>query len=167
MVRAFTLLELLIVILIIAALAAIGFWAAHSVIARARLNQATVLVHGVASEAGRFAAHDVTALDGRIYAPFTLGQSPGMADIDGDPARYPSSDPLVARAPAGYRGFVALSGIALPPQRVNERGQPIDPWRHPLQIAWAANTYGSASLGVWSLGPPGGAPITSWGDSAP
>jgi prepilin-type N-terminal cleavage/methylation domain-containing protein len=54
---------------------------------------------------------------------------------------------------AGYRGFYDMCQPSIAKNFINSKHQPIDSWKQPLRIAYAANTYGSAWFGVWSAGP--------------
>jgi prepilin-type N-terminal cleavage/methylation domain-containing protein len=54
---------------------------------------------------------------------------------------------------AGYRGFYDMCQPSIDKRFINSKHQPIDAWKQPLRIAYAANTYGSAWFGVWSAGP--------------
>jgi len=54
---------------------------------------------------------------------------------------------------AGYRGFYDMCQPSIDKHFINSKHQPIDAWKQPLRIAFAANTYGSTWFGVWSAGP--------------
>jgi prepilin-type N-terminal cleavage/methylation domain-containing protein len=54
---------------------------------------------------------------------------------------------------SGYRGFYDMCQPSIDKRFINSKHQPIDSWKQPLRIAYAANTYGSAWFGVWSAGP--------------
>ena len=54
---------------------------------------------------------------------------------------------------SGYRGFYDMAQPAIDKKFINKKHQPIDAWKQPLRIAFAANTYGAGWFGVWSAGP--------------
>ncbi len=54
---------------------------------------------------------------------------------------------------SGYRGFYDMCQPSIDKHFINSKHQPVDSWKQPLRIAFAANTYGSAWFGVWSAGP--------------
>jgi hypothetical protein len=56
---------------------------------------------------------------------------------------------------SGYTGFVDMAKPAIKPSFINLQGIPIDAWKRPLRIAFAAKVYGTQNFGVWSAGPDG------------
>jgi prepilin-type N-terminal cleavage/methylation domain-containing protein len=54
---------------------------------------------------------------------------------------------------SGYTGFYKMVRPPISTRFVNKRKQVIDSWGQPLRIAYAADTYGGSSFGVWSAGP--------------
>jgi competence protein ComGC len=56
---------------------------------------------------------------------------------------------------SGYQGFVTMSGMAASKSSIAKNHQPLDAWKRPLRIAYAAKIYGTATFGVWSAGPDG------------
>lgn len=79
--------------------------------------------------------------------------------IDGRPAVVAGDDvdggfPAAVIA-SGYRGFVAMSGITPGKTSLAKNQQPLDAWKRPLRIAYAAKIYGTTTFGIWSAGPDG------------
>ncbi len=74
--------------------------------------------------------------------------------IDGDPSLYATGDPspLAQRAPASYTGFVNMTAFPLP-WKPNVKGQLVDRWQQPLNIAYDTTKYGKDGVCVWSNGP--------------
>jgi|GEM_PF-5335832 prepilin-type N-terminal cleavage/methylation domain-containing protein len=95
----------------------------------------------------------------------SLGGS-GLTTLDGEPkvdnrdgmlpnASFFANNPAKAYGlwVSGYSGFYDMCQPSIDHRFVNSKHQPIDSWKQPLRIAFAANTYGSAWFGVWSAGP--------------
>ena len=56
---------------------------------------------------------------------------------------------------SGYTGFVTMVQPQIKKIFLNRQGIPIDAWKRPLRIAFAAKVYGTTAFGVWSAGPDG------------
>jgi prepilin-type N-terminal cleavage/methylation domain-containing protein len=171
---AFTLLELLIVISVILALAGMSYPILNSIRSRSDINATTQLVHAVSAAVSAYQIRYITGTDGKIYhawavatvPPYEPGdtyQSANPNQMDGDPRLYGSTTTLGKRAPTSYTGFINMTGYSFSRGSINDHGQLIDRWRQPLQIAYAANAYG-ADCGIWSTGPDKGAATGSTKD---
>jgi prepilin-type N-terminal cleavage/methylation domain-containing protein len=157
--RAFTLMELMVVMAVIIALAGISYptftWLRH----RADVDSTVTLINAVSATIGGQPQRQVT---------FHYGTPPQMAIrplwdfngdgfLDGAPAqddRFAASDRDLAEA-ANYTGFIGGTRAALPPRNVDAAKRVIDPWDNVLRIDIKAGTYGSSFFGLWSPGPDG------------
>lgn len=161
----FTLVEMLVVIAVIIALAGMSYPVITGIKARTDLSVSTQLVQSVAAAIESYQLRAVTGTDGVIYRAWAVGQRNALAgdtyqlavpaQIDGDPRLYEAGTTLAVRSPASYTGLVNMTGFPAPKETVNSHGQLVDRWRHPLRLAYAARTYGSSDFGVWSAGPDG------------
>lgn len=158
----FTILEMLVVIAIILALAGMSYPVMTTLRARADVRATSQLVQAVAGKIQDLHISAVTGSDGNIYHAWAMGtvaplagdtdQLADQAMIDGDPRLYAAGTTLAARAKPSYTGFIDMSGIPLGTGQVNAKRQVVDRWRRPLHIAYAAHVYGAAEFGVWSSG---------------
>ncbi len=88
------------------------------------------------------------------------GRAIGDGLIDGHPATLadathdgPFDQALIL---SGYAGFARMAAPdLLGTAWLNERGQPIDAWKHPLHIAIEGVNAGPGGIRVWSSGPDG------------
>lgn len=93
--------------------------------------------------------------------------------VDGRPGVVASDDVDGGFPPAviasGYRGYAAMTGMATDKASIAKNHQPLDAWKRPLRIAFAAKIYGTTMYGIWSAGPDGvdGTPddVCSWPSS--
>lgn len=160
----FTLVEMLVVVAIIAALAAIGFPTMAVFKRKALVSGTQQLVNGVAVAVQGQQASMVTLADGRLARVWDID---GDRVIDGDPRIADADHPNLATvAPPSYTGFLAMTGFDAPAWAADPRRHVIDRWKRPLRIAWSAKDYGAHGFGIWSLGPDGldgtADDITSW-----
>ncbi len=158
----FTILEMLVVIAVILALAGMSYPVMASLRAKADISATTQLVQAVAAKIQDVHVTAVTGADGNLYPAWAMGtiaplagdadQLADPAMIDGDPRLYAAGTTLASRAKPSYTGFIDMSGIPLATGQVNALRQVIDRWHRPLHIAYAAHVYGAMSFGVWSSG---------------
>ncbi|MBA2480976.1 MAG: type II secretion system protein [Planctomycetes bacterium] len=181
--RGFTIIELMVVISIIIALAGLILPTVTYFRKVAEIAATKDLVMGVASAVSYYQQREVLvpalAVPGlppqqiRRYWDFNL-ESPQQPKydyiLDGDPDLDPGfsvSDRGAARN-VSYRGFLGMTGHAVPRRHVDAFSRLVDSWKRPLHIRFAMRTYGSAWYGIWSDGPDGreGTPddIKSWSD---
>jgi len=150
--RAFTLIELLVVLLVIAVLIGVSVPVSTMVMRSSRVKASQMVVRHVAAAILAHPRPAITASDGTVRRRFDLD---GDGLIDGDPQADGALATLTALAPDDYRGAVIELQLDLPSWAVNAARQPIDRWRHPLRIGFAAGAYGGRDVGVWSAGPDG------------
>lgn len=169
--RAFSLLELVVVIAIILVLAGLSLAAVGVVRASQRKSASLALVQSVALA---IEAYQTETLMPRSGSGVTSLRPMWDIDLDFvlDPAPAASAS-VAALAPAWYGGFAAMIGGQLPAWAVDAQGRVVDRWQSPLRLDWpgwrtdaekdaagagaargaGARLYGAAKLGVWSLGP--------------
>ncbi len=169
--RAFTLLELVVVIAIILVLAGLSLAAVGVVRSSQRKAASLALVQSVALA---IEAYQTETLMPRSGSGVTALRPMWDIDLDFvlDPAPATSAS-VAALAPAWYTGFAAMAGRQLPTWAVDAQGRVADRWQSPLCLDWpgwrtdaekdaagvgaarggGARLYGAAKVGVWSLGP--------------
>ena len=155
--QAFTLIELLIVMLVIIGLLGIGMPVYFSVIKGIPAQRTDVLVRAIHAAIGTYIGGSTISIpNGGMRR---LWDFDGDGVLDGDPALF--SEPFRTQAAtAGYRGFLAMTGTALEKRNVDSvTGQVVDGWKRPLRISFANGgsdfTYGPSGVGVWSFGSAG------------
>ncbi|MBA3683920.1 MAG: hypothetical protein H0W72_01565 [Planctomycetes bacterium] len=164
----FTLLELLVVMLVIIALAGLGLATYTAVQTKAKIDASRMAVMAVSSSLARQLKSVVVC--GSIANP-TMRQYwdwNGDTLVDGAPDLDPAFD-VAARADAtanNYLGTLASARIAIPRGQVDAFQRPLDAWKRPLRIAIASNIYGASPYGIWSTGKDGidgtADDLTSW-----
>lgn len=154
---AFTLIEILVVLAIIAVLSTMGFATWGIVQAQAKRRTTALLVDSVVAAIEQYRVGELTIYDtglGRLRS-YRLWDWNADGVLDGYPERdeppVGSGHPLML---AGYRGFWGTAMPSISASRVNAKGQVTDSWAQPLRIAFGANVYGGG-IGVWSMGPDG------------
>jgi len=170
--RAFTLMELMVVISVIILLAGMGFPAYSYIRLQGEKRATTAVVNAVASAISIYQMNTwtFTTKPGNkqrvqyLWAMKTApdskdkdGNATGFYTIDGQPAATatdathdgPFDEGLIE---SGYSGFYFMTQTSVPKRFVNKKKQVTDAWGQPLRIAFAANTYGAAWYGVWSPG---------------
>jgi len=168
--RAFTLMELMVVISVMILLAGMGFPAFSYIRQQGEKRATTAVVNAVASAISIYQMNTwtyTTAADKQrvqyLWAMKTgpdskdkNGNATGFYTIDGQPAAAtdathdgPFDQGLID---SGYSGFYFMTQTSIPKRFVNKKKQVTDAWGQPLRIAFAANTYGAAWYGVWSPG---------------
>ena len=155
--RGFTMIELLTVILIISLLMSLGFPVYFGVIKKLAGQRTTALVSAVSAAIATYGVTTITIPNEGIRR---LWDFDGDGVLDGDPAKSFSGLVKTQAASAGYRGFLAMTGVALEKRNVEPLTLRIlDGWKRPLRISFAVNgkdhTYGPTGLGIWSFGPKG------------
>ncbi len=162
---AFTLIEILTVLAIIAILSGITMAAVPALQRQSRLKATQMLVGSVAMAiqaypSAMFTSWTPVAVSGGgtdySAASFHLWDWNNDGILDGRPDLEPATAaPLVAAAAkAGYVGFLDSGLAAMPTGSVEKSTHRIvDSWRRPLRIAFAAGIYGGSNVGIWSLGP--------------
>ncbi len=153
----FTLVEVLIVMSVIAALAAISLPVLSLVKDRAKRDATSNLLVAID---GAITASDVRVVrgsDGVLRRAWSLGwpNDAQSGEIDGDPTAYPSGHLLPSRAPSTYRGLVEGLSLELQTAQVDAQRRPIDAWGRPLRLAYIEGGFGGRGHGVWSAGPDG------------
>jgi len=167
--EAFTLVELLVVMAVIASLAAIAFPVYTMQRERSEVEQTRSLIGALATAVAQDGRTGITCADGSIRRPFDLDRD---RMIDGDPGHPEAPTALAAVAPEGYRGLVADTGTNLRQSQINAWLQPVDAWGRAVRIAWVPGGFGAGDYGLWSAGPdgidapqdPGSDDIRSWED---
>lgn len=161
--RGFTLVEMLVVIAVIVALAATAIPLLSSQRTRHQIASTEVLLRAVSSAIEGYGSSSFTWVTGS--PPQQQFHSRALWDLDrdglldGDPEHLPGS------FPPGYAGFVAMAQPQLGAADVDEQRQVVDPWGRVLRIAHASRAYAGADFGIWSLGPDPDATsddLTSW-----
>ena len=172
----FTMSELVIVLCVLLALAAMVIAVWSMVRQRTAIGATHALIGSVATALASYPARGWNWQDAggvnRSAQLFDLNRD-GL--LDGTPAVVASDTADGGFTPemiaSGYRGYLAMTGVAMKPSSVAKNGQPLDAWRHPLRIAFAAKIYGVASVGIWSAGPDGvdgnADDLRSWGGPPP
>ncbi|MBA3708541.1 MAG: prepilin-type N-terminal cleavage/methylation domain-containing protein [Planctomycetes bacterium] len=168
--RAFTILELLVVILVISALMGMLFPAVHWYRDQAIKKTTAAMMAAISAAIISYRRESIVvpALGNpalvddqtRRLWDFNIGSctSPTFDYIlDGDPELDPgfSASDRAAAKNIGYRGFLATSGASLSKAVVAPDGRLMDPWKRPIHIRYATGAYGAANFGVWSNGPDG------------
>jgi prepilin-type N-terminal cleavage/methylation domain-containing protein len=150
----FTLVELLIVMSVIAALVAISLPVLSMVKARSKLDATRNLVATIDSAVAASDLRVIRDSSGVIRHAWSLGwpTDAQFGEIDGDPAAYPAGHLLRSRAPAPYRGLVEGLELELQAAQVDALRRPIDAWGQPLRLAWIEGGFGGRGHGVWSAG---------------
>jgi prepilin-type N-terminal cleavage/methylation domain-containing protein len=180
---AFTLIEMLIVITIIALLAGIGLPTYAYMRTQARMSSAKAMVMAVQNAIASYELRVWTTVDAstgqpsRVYRNLWDLNEDGF--LDGDPALYapPGSTPPLPFDPAivtpvgsvnlRYRGFYDMAGTSLPGRKnIDSSRRLLDPWGQPLRISFG-KAYGTREVGIWSSGPdkgllPSADDVTSW-----
>jgi prepilin-type N-terminal cleavage/methylation domain-containing protein len=152
----FTLLELLAVIAVIALLSGMSFAAAVVWKNYAARSATRVVVESVAQaiEADVDKLIVFTEANGTRHS-WRKWDWNGDGLIDGDPVKelgLTAGTPIVDSSYTGITGLMA----DLPSRHLDKTtGRPVDSWRRPLHVAWAAKLYNGAGVGVWSSGPDG------------
>ncbi len=168
----FTLIEMIIVVMIIAALAALSYTVFMQVIRRGEeqrtrmtVDAVVVGIEGYALQAPSPVVELTTGairrwwdLDFEIQQTpdqnrtqvITMSTSSDALIIDGNPAMAEAGTDLAQFAPSWYRGFAYMTGM--PADMVNDKGEVIDAWGQPLRIAYDDQLFGSTGYGVWSTG---------------
>lgn len=170
---AWSLVELLVVISILVALIAMGFAIWSMVRTRAAIGSTQSLVTAVATQITTYntKVRLWTWQDGggatRSEHVFDLNHDglidgrPGVTASDTNDGGFPSE--VIA---SGYQGYVAMTGDDRGRSATGRNQQPLDAWKRPLRIAFAARIYGTGSFGIWSAGPDGidgtADDVTSW-----
>lgn len=152
--------ELVVVLCILMALFAMVIAVWSMVRSRTAINSTRALVGAVTTQIVTYSSRTWTWQD-----PVTGSKSGQTFDlnhdglIDGTPGVIAAPDLDGGFAPeiiaSGYRGFVAMTGSPTQQASVAKNGQPLDAWKRPLRIAFAAKVYGTGGFGVWSAGPDG------------
>lgn len=166
----FSLVELIVVISVLLVLLATGFVVWSMLRGKAAISSTQALVGSVSTQIVTYSVKQWSwqeASGSKSGQLFDLNRD-GL--IDGAPGITTTTDLDGGFSPeliaSGYRGFVAMNGSSLKKSQIARNQQPLDAWKRPLRIAFAAKIYGTAAFGVWSAGPDGidgtGDDINSW-----
>ncbi|MBA3683692.1 MAG: type II secretion system protein [Planctomycetes bacterium] len=175
----FTLIEMLIVLGVIAALIGMAIPLASYTRDRANSSATESLVRALATaisghQAKVLSIDEVLPGGAHRLRTLQLWDVNGDGLVDGDPqaenavlapsAQYPA--PIIS---SGYRGAMRTLNPAVPRRLLDTAtDRPIDAWKRPLRIGFAAGVYRSHRFGVWSAGRDGvdttsdGDDIRSW-----
>lgn len=177
--QGFTLVEMLVVISVIVALAALSIPITGMVRSKGKVTQTQAVVHAMTAAIAAADSRSVTVrFDGqlRTYRRF---------DVDGDGLLDPHPRDGGLDLPAaevavlleqGYQGPVAELAPSIPGERIDATGRVTDAWDRPLRIARltaaaedrlaALPPRGADAAALWSAGPDGiddtGDDIRSW-----
>lgn len=149
----FSLIEMLIVLAVIAALMAMGWYGVGALRERQRVQRTQLMVQTLAGA--------ISAYRDRVLLVRASPSAPGVAhrlwDVDGDGVL--DGDPELDEAfgeelraaalAAGYRGALQLPVERMRSDRMRRI---VDGWGHPLRLAAGSQIYGPLGMGVWSLG---------------
>lgn len=167
--RAFSLIEVLVVISVIGALAGIGIPAWFAMRTQARIGSARALVVAVRSAMAAYELKSWQVVGRDPASASTFGRlqrvDPDLWDLNHDEIidGRPGLDTATA-FPADvhdtgkpqlttYSGFYDMVGMSLPKRSgLNAARQVLDPWGMPLRIRFFSAT-GADRIGVWSCGP--------------
>ncbi|TVR14743.1 MAG: prepilin-type N-terminal cleavage/methylation domain-containing protein [Planctomycetota bacterium] len=155
---AFTLIELVVVMVVITAMAAMTYGYMDYARQRSLVSGTEAIVHSVATAiVNHQARYWQYSVDGELRnAPMFDVNQDGI--LDGDPQRINQAYPETyskAIIDSDYKGFLDTVGMAIPVRHVNDLGQIIDSWQQPLRIDRHPHRYGANRVGVWSDGPDG------------
>lgn len=166
----FSLIELIVVISVLLVLLAAGFVVWGMLRGKAAISSTQALIGSVSTQITTYSAKQWSwqeasgTKSGQLFdlnRDGLIDGTPGITttpDVDGG-----FSSELMA---SGYRGFIAMTGSSIKASFIGKNRQPLDAWKRPLRIAFAAKIYGTAAFGVWSAGPDGidgtGDDLTSW-----
>jgi prepilin-type N-terminal cleavage/methylation domain-containing protein len=176
---AFTLVEMLVVLGVLAALMAMGLPLAAVVRAKANRTATEGAVRALAAAMSGHQAKTLTLSevrpDGTVHLrTLQLWDVNGDGLVDGDPAAENDTLASAQQYPAevlasGYRGAVLTLNATLPRRLVEPTTQrPLDAWKRPLRIAFSPTAFRADGFGIWSAGPDGrddavgGDDIRSW-----
>lgn len=157
---AFTLIEVLVVITVIATLVGLGFSAGTAAARRARITGSAALVSAVTATIASRQDRSLSVPRPGGMRHYQLWDVNRDGLLDGEPTVEQASLPPAERYPAevlaiGYKGFIKTTGMSLSPSFIDRSGRVVDSWKHPLRIRWATEIYGANGFGVWSAGADG------------
>jgi len=160
--RGFTLIELVVVVGVIAALAAIGIPTLLYMRHKGDVAATESVIQAMTTALVEHQQKSMLVLDGGEERVFRLWDMNSDGILDGDPAEeaaildagdaYP--DPPLAADPP-YAGPVAMTAPTLPERFVDEYGRILDAWQRPLRIAFDPDAYGAHGFGIYSVGEDG------------
>lgn len=151
---------LIIALCLLLVVIAVGFSIWGMISGRVKVNATDALVNSIATTISTYQAKTWTWNEGtssepimRTYHLFDLNrdnQIDGYAAVTASPT-LDGGFPKEALA-SGYTGFFDMAKPAIKPSFVSRQGIPVDAWKRPLRIAFAAKVYGTQGFGVWSAG---------------
>lgn len=167
--NAFTLVEMLVVISVIAALAALSIPITSMVRERGRITETRATVDAMMAAIAAAGSRTVTIMDSTDKL-ITFRRF----DVDGDGLLDPHPEDgtialpgtiLTALVDQGYVGPVAELKPSIPAARIDDTGQVIDSWGNPIRIARLSKAdeprlaklpaKGADAAALWSAGPDG------------
>lgn len=165
---AFTLVEMLVVISVIAALAALSIPITSMVRERGRITETRATVDAMMAAIAAAGSRTVTIMVNDKLTTFR------RFDVDGDGLLDPHPEDgtialpgtiLTALVAQGYVGPVAELKPSIPAARIDDTGQVIDSWGNPIRIARLSKAdeprlaklpaKGADAAALWSAGPDG------------
>ena len=156
--HAFTLIELVVVMGVIAAMAALTYGYLDYARHRAELAATEGLVQSVATAIVNHQGRYWQYLDGGQMRSVPIFDVNRDGLLDGDPVKINAitsgsfSDAIVD---SGYSGFLGTTATDLPIRNLDEQAQVIDSWGQVLRINFDAQRYGANRFGIWSIGSDG------------
>lgn len=163
--RAFTLIEMMIVITIIAALSAMSYAAYQRVLVSGKNSGTKQLLDGIAATIATYPRDSITVQVSGSGLVKTGGQEQirRLWDIDLDQVldampNAPGAPTTLNNAPDGYPGFLRMTGMAVPKWAVEAMSLQVrDAWGNPIHIRFGAGRTqsGVGSWNLWSVGPDG------------
>jgi prepilin-type N-terminal cleavage/methylation domain-containing protein len=164
--RGFTLIELLLVLTVVAMLAGLSLAGWKVAMNQSKLGRTRTLVAALAAAIAAYPERTTAIPATRQVRLLWDFNDNGL--LDGEPATDASftATQRSEAAACGYRGLLAMTGMAMPNGMVGTGAVPIDAWKNPIRIAFAVEIYGASGLGLWSAGPDGqdgtADDLTSW-----